>query len=72
MGTEGLEGIRASFAAVGLPIDDLSDEQIETGLLGMQDAIRNSGFSGAQAAKALASLAHLANPNGEASETSAG
>jgi hypothetical protein len=58
MGTEGLEGIRASFAAAGL--------------LGMQDAIRNSGFSGAQAAKALASLVHLANPNGEASETSAG
>jgi hypothetical protein len=67
-----LEGIRASLAAVGLPIGDLSDEEIEAGVLEMQDAIRSSGVSGAQVAKALASLAHLADPTGSSNEASAG
>jgi hypothetical protein len=59
IGTDALEGIRASFAGVGLPIDDLTDEEIGAGVLGMQDAIRNSGVSEAQASTALASLAQL-------------
>ena len=64
--------MRASFAAVELPIGDLSDEEIEAGVLEMQDAIGNSGVSEAEAAKALASLAGLADPTGPASEASTG
>lgn len=45
--------IRAHYASLGIPLDELSDRQIELGVRQLAAAARESGMTGEEAADAM-------------------
>lgn len=52
-----LAEIRASFAALGYDLSDLTDEQLEQGIRGVAQMVAASGITSAEATAALVQLA---------------
>lgn len=50
---EAIQHIREHFAALGCPIFDLTDEQIEGGIVAMGDVVRMAGLSAQEFVDAL-------------------
>lgn len=53
--------IRESFAMFGMPLDDLTDEQIEEGVQAFADVSRAAGVTTAEAQEAFAVLGRAMN-----------
>lgn len=61
--------IRAHYASLGIPLDELSDRQIELGVRQLAAAAREAGMSKEEAADAMRKAVENAKARGEADDS---
>jgi hypothetical protein len=59
--SEAIRIVREGFAFLGYPLDDLTDEELIAGIVGLVKVVANTGISAEEAASALVKLGEVKN-----------